>query len=149
MYLCCWLITCTYRFKICLKVRGVRPSTKPIPNRNVLTAPDSVDIFLFANLWLGISTDINSRSGTTTSEKLKFTLGSGTVPTCAMMDSVGAWWVFNLFYLLSRWFSKCVFVRLKKGDEYIKSCLAAKPPDNAGSKTKTCKSCNRKLSFFA
>lgn len=31
----------------------------------------------------------------------------------------------------ARWFSKCVFVRLRKGDEYIKSCLVAKPPDNS------------------
>ncbi|XP_023329577.1 uncharacterized protein LOC111702197 isoform X2 [Eurytemora carolleeae] len=30
----------------------------------------------------------------------------------------------------ARWFSKCVFVRLRKGDEYIKECLESRPPDS-------------------
>ena len=28
-----------------------------------------------------------------------------------------------------RWFSKCVFVRLVKGDEFIAKCLAERPPE--------------------
>jgi len=30
----------------------------------------------------------------------------------------------------ARWFEKCVFVRLRKGDEYIKSCIESRPPDS-------------------
>jgi len=30
----------------------------------------------------------------------------------------------------SRWFSKCVFVRLVKGDDFVAKCLVDKPPDN-------------------
>lgn len=29
----------------------------------------------------------------------------------------------------ARWFEKCVFVRLRKGDEFIKSCVESKPPE--------------------
>lgn len=29
----------------------------------------------------------------------------------------------------ARWFNKCVFVRLIKGDDYIKSCIEEKPPE--------------------
>merc|ERR1719322_2041152 len=29
----------------------------------------------------------------------------------------------------ARWFDKCVFVRLVKGDEYIKSCVQERPPE--------------------
>jgi len=32
----------------------------------------------------------------------------------------------------ARWFDKCVFVRLVKGDEYIKSCVQERPPEKAG-----------------
>lgn len=31
----------------------------------------------------------------------------------------------------ARWFSKCAFVRLVKGEEYIRSCVVAKPPDSS------------------
>ena len=48
-----------------------------------------------------------------------------------------------------RWFSKCVFVRLRKGDEYIKSCLVAKPPDNSGKQLETLYSNSRTLSSLA
>lgn len=30
----------------------------------------------------------------------------------------------------ARWFQKCVFVRLRKGDEFIKTCIESKPPEN-------------------
>merc|ERR1719228_1509014 len=30
------------------------------------------------------------------------------------------------------WFSRCVFVRLVKGDEYVKKCLVERPPEKAG-----------------
>jgi hypothetical protein len=29
----------------------------------------------------------------------------------------------------SRWFSKCGFIRLVKGDDFIQNCLITKPPD--------------------
>jgi len=29
----------------------------------------------------------------------------------------------------ARWFTKCAFVRLKKGEEFIKSCIESKPPE--------------------
>jgi len=32
----------------------------------------------------------------------------------------------------ARWFEKCVFVRLVKGDEYIKDCVVERPPEKAG-----------------
>lgn len=32
----------------------------------------------------------------------------------------------------ARWFSRCVFVRLVKGDEYVKKCLVERPPEKAG-----------------
>lgn len=32
----------------------------------------------------------------------------------------------------ARWFSKCVFVRLVKGDEFIMKCLAERPPEKVG-----------------
>merc|ERR1719410_3297084 len=32
----------------------------------------------------------------------------------------------------ARWFDKCVFVRLVKGDEYIKDCVLERPPEKAG-----------------
>jgi len=32
----------------------------------------------------------------------------------------------------ARWFSRCVFVRLVKGDEYVKKCLLERPPEKAG-----------------
>merc|ERR1719245_2090328 len=32
----------------------------------------------------------------------------------------------------ARWFEKCVFVRLVKGDEYIKDCVTERPPEKAG-----------------
>ena len=32
----------------------------------------------------------------------------------------------------ARWFDKCVFVRLVKGDEYIKDCVTERPPEKAG-----------------
>lgn len=32
----------------------------------------------------------------------------------------------------ARWFSKCVFVRLVKGDDFIMKCLAEKPPEKVG-----------------
>jgi len=32
----------------------------------------------------------------------------------------------------ARWFSRCVFVRLVKGDEYVKKCLEERPPEKAG-----------------
>jgi len=32
----------------------------------------------------------------------------------------------------ARWFSKCVFVRLVKGDEFIEKCLAERPPEKVG-----------------
>jgi hypothetical protein len=35
-------------------------------------------------------------------------------------------------FTFPRWFSKCVYVRLVKGDHYITECLAARPPDSSG-----------------
>jgi len=32
----------------------------------------------------------------------------------------------------ARWFSRCVFVRLVKGDEFISQCLLERPPEKAG-----------------
>ena len=32
----------------------------------------------------------------------------------------------------ARWFSRCVFVRLVKGDEYVQKCLLERPPEKAG-----------------
>jgi len=32
----------------------------------------------------------------------------------------------------ARWFSRCVFVRLVKGDEYVKKCLLERPPEKGG-----------------
>jgi len=32
----------------------------------------------------------------------------------------------------ARWFSKCVFVRLVKGDDFIAQCLAERPPEKVG-----------------
>ena len=32
----------------------------------------------------------------------------------------------------ARWFDKCVFVRLVKGDDYIKDCVLERPPEKAG-----------------
>jgi len=32
----------------------------------------------------------------------------------------------------ARWFSKCVFVRLVKGDEYVNKCIMERPPEKAG-----------------
>ena len=36
---------------------------------------------------------------------------------------------FQFLYRYFRWFSKCVFVRLVKGDEFIAKCLAERPPE--------------------
>ena len=34
---------------------------------------------------------------------------------------------FFVFFIHSRWFAKCGFVRLVKGDEFIARCLAERP----------------------